>query len=91
MQVKINKKGNLRVKGFTRANSDVNLEYGPYTNGAGIFYTDDFNNIHDLINKFFGWAKPKKHKKEVEEKNKEKDDKDDISGLNYPLQQSITP
>ncbi|MBP7462845.1 MAG: translocation/assembly module TamB [Bacteroidales bacterium] len=62
VQVKINKKGNLRVKGFTRANNDINMEYGPYTNGFGIFFTDDFNTVGELFRKMFRWFIPDKEK-----------------------------
>jgi len=59
VQVKINKSGNLRVKGFTRANSQSQLEfdYGPYTQGVGIFYTESFNTIRGLLKRYFSFAK----------------------------------
>ena len=72
VQVKINKKGNLRVKGFTRANKDLDMEYGPYTNGAGIFFTDEFNTIGDLFRKMIQWFVPDKKKKETTNSDKRK-------------------
>jgi hypothetical protein len=59
VQVKINKSGNLRVKGFTRANAQSQLEfdYGPYTQGVGIFYTESFNTIRGLLKRYFSFAK----------------------------------
>jgi hypothetical protein len=65
VQVKINKSGNLRVKGFTRANAQSQLEfdYGPYTQGVGIFYTESFNTIRGLLKRYFSSAeKPEETK-----------------------------
>lgn len=67
VQLKINKKGNLRVKGFTRANNEIDMDYGPYTSGAGLFYTNDFNTIGELFRKIFGIKK--KQKKEPDTKS----------------------
>jgi hypothetical protein len=55
VQVKVNKSGNLRVKGFTRANSQSQLDYdyGPYTQGVGLFYTESFNTIPELLIRYF--------------------------------------
>jgi len=59
VQVKINKSGNLRVKGFTRANSQSQLDFdhGPYTQGVGIFYTESFNTIRGLLKRYFSSVK----------------------------------
>lgn len=53
VQLKVNKKGSFRLKGFTRANDDIEAEYGPYTNGVGVFYTEDFNTLGELFTKFW--------------------------------------
>lgn len=43
IEVKLNKKGNLKLKAYNKANEE--LEYGnaPYTQGVGIFFRKDFN------------------------------------------------
>ena len=43
IQYKVNPSGSFRIKGFSRTNNDIYLEYGPYTSGTGVFYTRDFN------------------------------------------------
>ncbi len=53
VQLKVNKKGSFRLKGFTRANDDLEAEFGPYTNGVGVFYTEDFNTLGELFTKFW--------------------------------------
>ncbi|MDD2635877.1 MAG: translocation/assembly module TamB [Bacteroidales bacterium] len=53
VQLKVNKKGSLRLKGFTRANDNLEAEFGPYTNGVGVFYTEDFNTFGELFTKFW--------------------------------------
>lgn len=55
VQLKVNKRGTFRVKGFTRANDETQAELGPYTNGVGIFYTEDFNTWGELFTKL--WRK----------------------------------
>ena len=53
VQLKVNKRGSFRVKGFTRANDETQAELGPYTNGVGIFYTEDFNTWGELFTKLW--------------------------------------
>jgi len=55
VQVKVNKSGNLRVKGFTRANtqSQMQYDYGPYTQGVGLFYTESFSTFRKLLNRYY--------------------------------------
>ncbi len=54
VQVKVNKSGNLRVKGFTRANtqSQMQYDYGPYTQGVGLFYTESFSTLRSLMSRY---------------------------------------
>lgn len=53
VQWKLNKKGTIRIKGFTRKNTDIEAEYGPYTTGAGIFYTEEFDTFKELMRKIW--------------------------------------
>ena len=53
VQWKLNKKGSLRIKGFSRKNTDLEAEYGPYTTGAGIFYTEEFDTFRELMRKIW--------------------------------------
>ena len=53
VQWKLNKKGTIRLKGFTRKNTDLEAEYGPYTTGAGIFYTEEFDTFGELMRKIW--------------------------------------
>ncbi|MDD4149539.1 MAG: translocation/assembly module TamB domain-containing protein [Bacteroidales bacterium] len=74
VQLKVNKKGSFRVKGFTRANDDLEAEFGPYTNGVGIFYTDDFNTFGELFTRFWHgitFKKTRDKRKAKESLNKE--------------------
>ena len=49
IQYKVNKSGSFRLKGFSRKNDNLEMEYGPYTAGAGIFYTKEFNTFKEMI------------------------------------------
>lgn len=49
VQWKLNKKGTIRLKGFSRTNTDIESEYGPYTTGAGIFYTDEYDKFSEVL------------------------------------------
>ncbi|HBX50640.1 MAG: hypothetical protein A2W98_00940 [Bacteroidetes bacterium GWF2_33_38] len=52
VEVKINKSGKLRVKGFTR--SDETLSYETYNRqGVGVFYKEDFNTVGELFRRYF--------------------------------------
>lgn len=63
VQLKVNKSGSFRVKGFTRANDDMQAEFGPYTNGVGLFYTQDFNTFGELFTKLWEAISFKKYRK----------------------------
>ncbi len=68
VQVKVNKSGNLRVKGFTRANtqSQMQYDYGPYTQGVGLFYTESFSTFGSLLNRYLNSITPKKEEENPE-------------------------
>jgi hypothetical protein len=52
VEYKLTPDGRFRVKAFNRSN-DLSLfnDYAPYTQGVGIFYRKDFDNIHELFRK----------------------------------------
>lgn len=51
---KLTEDGKVRVKAFNRAN-DNNLSFstGPYTQGVGVFYREEFNNIGELMERYW--------------------------------------
>jgi Zn/Cd-binding protein ZinT len=62
MDYKLDKSGKVRIKAYNNSNDNIyNYDLGPYTQGVGIFYREEFNSLHDLLRKFL----PK-----VDEKNK---------------------
>jgi len=70
MELKINKSGNLRLKGFNKSNANDILLYqdAPYTQGIGFFYTEEFNSLHELTQKYVDFIKqmiPDKLKKKT--------------------------
>ncbi len=67
VQVKLNPKGNLRVKGFTQVNDELNADLGPYTSGLGIFYTQDFNSFTELAKRFYNAVTFANRRKDKEE------------------------
>ncbi|MCX6256917.1 MAG: translocation/assembly module TamB [Bacteroidia bacterium] len=51
---KLNKSGKVRVKAYNNSNDNIyNYDLGPYTQGVGVFYREEFNNFNDLIRKYF--------------------------------------
>lgn len=67
VEVKITKDGRLRLKAFNRTNTvDLLDNTSPYTQGVGIFYRKEFNNIEEL----FQNQRRRERKKQEEEKNK---------------------
>lgn len=55
--LKLNESGKFRVKAFRRSNSNFDYEKGPTTQGAGIFYREEFDSFEELISK---WLKIEK-------------------------------
>ena len=52
VEVKITEDGRFRVKAFNKTNSINSIEYNaPYTQGVGIFYRKEFENLRDLFGK----------------------------------------
>lgn len=81
VQWKLNKKGSIRIKGFSRKNTDIEAEYGPYTTGAGIFYTEEFNTFGELMRKIwndltFKQAREKRKAKKVQKKTSVKENRE---------------
>ena len=67
VEVKITKDGRFRAKAFNKSNNDyLYKSYAPYTQGVGVFYTQEFNRIKDLFKK--------KDKKEKQKKDKESEE-----------------
>lgn len=55
VQVKLTEQGNLRFTGFNRANrsSQYEYDYGLYTQGFGLYYTESFNTFGGLMRKYW--------------------------------------
>lgn len=51
VEMKLNKRGTIKVKGFSRSNDDELSERQENTNGIGFFFTKDFNTLRDLFKK----------------------------------------
>jgi hypothetical protein len=50
VEVKITDDGRFRAKVFNKSNNDdLSRNYSPYTQGVGVFYTQDFNRFGDLF------------------------------------------
>jgi hypothetical protein len=62
IQWKITEKGNLRIKGYNHANSEFNPDFGTYTQGVGLFYTEDFNTFGGLMKKYWNAITFKKYR-----------------------------
>lgn len=68
IQLKITENGRLRLKGYNHANSEFNSDLGQYTQGVGLFYTEDFNTFGGLMKKYWDAITFKKYR---EQKKKE--------------------
>ncbi len=80
VEVKITPDGRLRLKAFNRTNTvDLLDNTSPYTQGVGIFYRKEFNNLTEL---FTNQRKQEREKKKAEQErakaraNEEEDTKD---------------
>ncbi len=65
VEVKITKDGRFRAKAFNKSNNNyLYKNYSPYTQGVGVFYTQEFDKIGDIL---------RSKKKEKEEVKKEQE------------------
>ena len=53
VELKLNKKGNVRLKAFQKVSDDLIYDDAPYTRGLGVFYTEDFNEFGELWRRWF--------------------------------------
>lgn len=56
MELKIDKRGKFRIKGYTKTNEDIDTD-ADTRQGASIFYKEEFNTFKELWQKFFGPSK----------------------------------
>lgn len=67
VEYKINEDGTFRIRGFNQTNEfDITrISQSPYTQGVGVYYTEDFDKLGDLkiIKKLKSWFKRKDKKK----------------------------
>ena len=53
VEYKISKDGRFRLRGFNRSNNNSLLQINsPYTQGAGLFYREEFDSFSELIEKY---------------------------------------
>lgn len=66
LEVKLNKKGNIRAKAYTHTNNDILYDTSPTTQGIGISFNEEFNNFGDVLRKYWRivTGKRKREKKE---------------------------
>jgi hypothetical protein len=53
VEVKVNRSGKLRVKGFTKSNESIIYDTSPYRQGLGIFYKEDFDSFPALMKRYW--------------------------------------
>lgn len=73
VEYKITEDGRFRAKAFNQANSNAYLgNQGRYTQGAGVYYQQDFDTFKELFKKFFAIFR-KKNKKQNKKEEGEKE------------------
>jgi hypothetical protein len=76
IEVKANKSGTIRFKGFNRANDQMIYQTAPYTQGVGVFYTEEFDTFGELWRKYKRYMRNifvSKKKRELKEKQEKAD------------------
>ncbi|PKQ65480.1 hypothetical protein BZG02_00285 [Labilibaculum filiforme] len=63
VNLKLDKKGKLQLKAFTRSNEYLVYEETRNTQGIGIFYKEDFNTFSDLFRKYLNFLRSNKDEK----------------------------
>jgi cytoskeletal protein CcmA (bactofilin family) len=61
VEYKLSQSGRYRVKGFNRSNDNTQIlnSGGPFTQGVGIFYREEFQNLSELFRRYLGKIKKK--------------------------------
>jgi hypothetical protein len=63
IEYKLSKDGNFRIKAFNKTNANnYYFNNSPYTQGAGVYYQEEFNTTAEFFNKFFNRFSSKKNK-----------------------------
>ena len=59
VEYKLSQSGRYRVKGFNRSNDNTQIlnSGGPFTQGVGIFYREEFQNLSELFRRYLGKIK----------------------------------
>ncbi len=61
IEYKLSQSGRYRVKGFNRSNDNTQIlnNGGPFTQGVGIFYREEFQNLSELFRRYLNKIKKK--------------------------------
>ena len=62
VNIKLDKKGKLQLKAFTRSNEKLIYENSRNTQGIGIFYKEDFDTLSQLLKKYLNFISRKQKK-----------------------------
>jgi hypothetical protein len=67
VEYKLSEDGRYRVKGFNRSNDNTQIATsgGPYTQGVGFFYREEFETFNQLFNRYLEKIKKKEKAKEA--------------------------
>jgi hypothetical protein len=68
VNIRLDNKGKLQLKAFTRSNEYLVYEDSRNTQGVGIFYREDFNTFSGLLKKYLNFLNKKEEKKKKEAK-----------------------
>ena len=63
VNIRLDKKGKVQLKAFTRSNEYLVYEDSRNTQGIGIFYKEEFNTFSGLIKKYLNFLSPNKEEK----------------------------
>ena len=65
LEYKLTESGKYRVKGFNRSNDNVDITFngGPFTQGVGIFYREEYEKLSELYKRYLAKFKKKEGKK----------------------------
>jgi len=62
VEYKLSESGKYRVKGFNRSNDNTQITTsgGPFTQGVGIFYREEYESLSELYKRYLAKFKKKK-------------------------------
>lgn len=84
VEVKLNRRGNIRAKAYTHSNNDVIYETSPTTQGVGISFQEEFDSFRELFRSYWRRIFRRRHGKDAQADT----DEESVTSGQKPVEES---